>query len=162
MRLGLPKRGTLARRGWTLDGDGRHVERNNLLAYLSVIEHRLDLTLKVEDASDELSAAAGEQLAQMASGYETCCLRPASEFSDVLKRNNLEFLVTVERETRGGLHNDAVGGGGGCVASQGAQDRGVYTLHCYVCRVGLIARIALALQRCLQFEAGPAVCPATR
>ena len=152
MCLGLPKRGTLARRGWTLDGDGRHVERNNLLAYLSVIEHRLDLTLKVEDASDELSAEAGEQLAQMASRYETCCLRPASKFSDVLQRDNVEFLVTVERETRGGRHNDAVGGGGGGVASQGAQDRGVYTLHCYVCRVGFEVLRRRKLPVCLDMD----------
>ena len=156
MSLGLPKRGTLAREGWVQNRSNREVPedlraRDNLLAFLSVIRCRLDLTLEVGDASDRLSEEAGAQLAQMASGHETCCLRPTSEMDDVLRRKNMEFLVIVERETCGGQHDDAAGSVEDAAASQGARDAS-YTLHCYVCRVGFEILRCRKLPVCLDMD----------
>ena len=110
-------------------------ERDHLLAFLSVIKQRLDLTLEVDNAEHMLSDEAEKQLAEMADKHETCSLRSA-QLSDVLQEfKNLEFLVIVERQ-HDADREDAFEG---AVVSQGAQSRGGYTLHCYVCRLGFEA-----------------------
>jgi len=129
-------------------------ERDNLLAFLSVIKQRLDLTLEVDNAEHMLSDEAEKQLAEMADKHETCSLRSA-QLSDVLQEfKNLEFLVIVERQ-HDADREDAVEG---AVVSQGAQSRGGYTLHCYVCRLGFEALRCGHLPVCLDMDKTMLLC----
>jgi hypothetical protein len=164
LRRGFMKKGNVDRKEWIpqpapvsdkgVSPVSDKGERDHLLAFLSVIKQRLDLTLEVDNAEHMLSDEAEKQLAEMADNHETCSLRSA-QLSDVLQEfKNLEFLVVVERQ-HDADREDAVAG---AVVSQGAQSRCGYTLHCYVCRLGFEALRCGNLPVCLDMDKTMLLC----